>query len=380
MSDDVVINAPAGDPRALLQLADQLDQHAGSVGDLGSNTLKTTQGVQSTADWTGSAANSYRAFTGGVAQGVSGFESPLHNVASAIRGYAGVLAGAQKHVADAVNTAATAARNKAADAQAQITAAQQVATTAQADVNSAGDRAASEIGEQKGAFDEFVEKLEPYAEANEWAHLPFDLSASDLWLDKQLEAWAKSAEEGVKGAKAARTALDTTLQQAFSDEVGSVAHDFDNGLASMEDVESAFAKYDAGATTAISTADAAVDTAETGVTWANAVGVGSKVMSGLAIAGDLYTIVKPEDTGTMGTVDQVAAGANIAGTATALLAVNASADWIPVAGEVVAAGSGLYLAGDALYHVPGVHDLVDHAGNAIAGAAKSTWHAVTSLF
>jgi hypothetical protein len=74
------------------------------------------------------------------------------------------------------------------------------------------------------------------------------------------------------------------------------------------------------------------------------------------------------------------ADANIAGTATALLAANASVDWIPVAGEVVAAGSGLYLLGDALYQIPKVHDIVNSVGSGIASGAKSVWHWASSLF
>jgi hypothetical protein len=53
---NVEIDAPQGDPEALLQLADQLDQHATSVGNLGASTLTTTQGIQSSANWTGQAA------------------------------------------------------------------------------------------------------------------------------------------------------------------------------------------------------------------------------------------------------------------------------------------------------------------------------------
>ncbi|HWE91362.1 MAG TPA: hypothetical protein VG317_18015 [Pseudonocardiaceae bacterium] len=391
MSGDVTINAPAGDPSALMQLADQLDQHAGKVGDLGANTLKTTQGIQAGADWTGDAANKYGTFTGDVAHGVGSMESPLHNVANAIRGYAGVLQRAQKSVADAVTTANNAAKANDPNTQAHVTAAQSAASAAQDDVNKAGDSAAHEIEGEKSAFNEFLEKLKPYAEANDWAHMPLDFSASDLWLDKQLEAWAKSAGKGVDAAKAARTELDSTLQQAFDDQVGSVAHDFDNGAASMEDVTSAFAKYDQGAKAAIAGADGAVSSAETGLSIAKAAGAASKVMGGLAVVGDVYTILHPEETGAAGTVKQVAAGANIAGTATALLAVNASADWIPVAGEAVAAGTGLYLAGDALYHIPAVHDVVNKAAGAVANvavggakdvahAASSAWHAVTSLF
>lgn len=379
MSGGVEISAPSGDPAALLALADQLDQQAGSVGDFGANLGNTTAGIRSSANWTGTASDAYQTFTSTAAKDVTAFEPPLRNVAGAIRGYAGVLKSAQQRVQSAVQTANTAASNNASNAQALVTSAQQTASDAQTDVNNAAKKAASEIGDQKSAFDEFIEKIEPIAKVNDWAHLPLDLSASDVWLDKKLEAWAKSAEGGLKDAKAARTDLDSTLQQAFDDEVGSVAHDYDNGLASMEDVQSAFAKYDSAAKTAIQAADATVDSAQTGVDIAKAFGVGSKVMGGLSIAGDAYTIIHPEDSGTMGTVDRVAAGANMAGTATALLAANASADWIPGVGEVVAGGTGLYLAGDALYHIPVVHDFVNHAASTIGHTLSSGWHDVTSF-
>lgn len=380
MSGDVTINGPSGDPAALMALADQLDKQAGTVGDLGANTLKTTQGIQSQANWTGPAASAYTAFTTQTSQGVSGFEPPLHNVANAIRTYAGVLQKAQKSVSDAVNTANNDAKSNSPNAQTSLASAQNTATAAQTEVNNAAEQASKDIGEQKSAFDEFIEKLKPYATANDWAHAPLDASASDLWLDKQLEAWAKNAEGNLNAAKTARTALDADLNQAFQDEVGSVAHDFDNGLASMEDVESAFAGYSETAQKAISAADDAVNAAQRGVSLANVFSASSKVMGGLAIVGDVYTIINPEEKGAAGVTKQVMAGANIAGTATALLAANASVDWIPVAGEVVAAGSGLYLLGDALYQIPAVHNFVNSVGSGIASGAKSAWHWVSSLF
>lgn len=337
--------------------------------------------MRSTANWSGSAANAYTTFTGGVSHGVTGFEAPLHRVANSIRTYAGVLRTAQRRVAGAISTANSAVQANSADARSQVTAAQQTSSEAQDDVRKAGDQAAGEIVGERSAFTEFMEKLEPYAKANDWAHLPLDVLASDMWLDKKLDTWKEDAEKGAKSAKSARSDLDDALQQAFDDEVGSVAHDFDNGAASMEDVESAFAKYDGMAKTATQSADAAVDVAERGLTFAKAAGAASKVMGGLAIAGDVVTIIHPSDTGAMGTVDRVAAGANMAGTATALLAANASVDWIPGVGEVVAAGTGLYLAGDFVYHnVKWVHDTVNAAAGGIAHGVSKAAHWVGSLF
>ena len=47
-----------------------------------------------------------------------------------------------------------------------------------------------------------------------------------------------------------------------------------------------------------------------------------------------------------------------------LIALNASLDWIPVAGEVVIVGTGVYLAGDALYHWKPFRDVANAVGHA----------------
>jgi hypothetical protein len=61
-------------------------------------------------------------------------------------------------------------------------------------------------------------------------------------------------------------------------------------------------------------------------------------------------------------------------------------DEIPGVGEVMLAASGVYLAGDFLYHhwTP-FHDVADDVGHAtvtvadgIGHAARSAWHSVTS--
>jgi hypothetical protein len=107
--------------------------------------------------------------------------------------------------------------------------------------------------------------------------------------------------------------------------------------------------------------DAAAATRTTSIL--RGVGLGSDL---LAMAGDYFTIRKPEDGGAMGVVDQGAAGAN-----------------------AVASG---YLGGDYLYHhwtpFRDVCNDVGHAtvagadavGHAAVGAAKGVWHGITSIF
>jgi len=79
----------------------------------------------------------------------------------------------------------------------------------------------------------------------------------------------------------------------------------------------------------------------------------------LGVASDVMTIINPElENKTEANVVRGAAAANIVGTGAAfggaelagLVGLNAAADWIPVAGEVVMVGTGLFLAGDYVYH------------------------------
>jgi hypothetical protein len=115
------------------------------------------------------------------------------------------------------------------------------------------------------------------------------------------------------------------------------------------------------------------------------------------LTGDYFTLRKPEDDGAMGVVDRSVAGVNAAaagvdgGYLIAGMVVGSTGE-IPVVGEVVLVGTGLYLGGDYLYyHWTPFRDVcndVGHAtvagadavGHAAAGAAKGVWHGITSIF
>lgn len=104
----------------------------------------------------------------------------------------------------------------------------------------------------------------------------------------------------------------------------------------------------------------------------------------LAVAGDVLTLADGRATG----LDRGLSGANLAGlglaatgteaggAALALVGVNAVADWIPVVGEVVVAGTAAYLAGEWIYNHWG--DITNWAGD--AGHALATgYHDVTNF-
>jgi uncharacterized protein YukE len=90
------IAMPAGSPEALEQLAAQLRRLAVQAGDLGAASRKSMDGVALDADWTGEAADSYAAWTSGLASGVGRMEAPLAQLPPAVDRYAAALRTAQK--------------------------------------------------------------------------------------------------------------------------------------------------------------------------------------------------------------------------------------------------------------------------------------------
>jgi len=369
---DVTVDVPPGDPASLYKLADTLDTYAAAVYNLGGDTLSTTSGIRGKAGWSGAAADTYTRFTGSASGGITALQPHLTNIASSVRTYADALDAAQKKVHTAINTANTASKNGSSDAQTQLTAAQQTATQAQNDVNTAGAKASAEVDEEKGGLEHFFEVIEPFRKANEWIHVPVDAVGEPL-----AEDILKLLHTGPKAAEATVDKLKEALSDQFDEQVQSVAHDFDHGDASMSDIEDAMKAFtEDSADTAKQLEDATPILAR----WR----FGSRVFGGLAITGDVLTMIDPEDKGAMGVVDRTAAGVNAAAVGTSigyeLLTAN-SLDEVPVVGEVVMVadvGTGIYLAGDFLYHnFKPFHDVCNTVGSGVASAADATAHGVS---
>jgi uncharacterized protein YukE len=117
----MLLPVPPGDPDALESYASSLASAASQVDVLASSTVRVTAGIKSNANWTGSAAEGYSAFTGSLAQNVGGTVPSLNQIASAVRGYAGSLRTAQEKVA---------AYNKAVEAATCLSPAKQPAALA----------------------------------------------------------------------------------------------------------------------------------------------------------------------------------------------------------------------------------------------------------
>jgi hypothetical protein len=105
--------------------------------------------------------------------------------------------------------------------------------------------------------------------------------------------------------------------------------------------------------------------------------VGGKVLGAVAVIGDVGTIISPGgDNVVEDTANRTAAAGNAIST---LIVINAVGDDVPVAGELIMVGTGLYLGGDWLYHHSKlVHDAVDNAGHAIVTGVDDTGHALST--
>jgi uncharacterized protein YukE len=368
---------PAGDPGELYRLADQLAGAAGKVGDLSASTRQVTGRIRYQADWTGDAADAYTAFTTGAASGIGRAEAPLGQIAGAVRDYAASLEAAQQRVRSAAHAAELAAATGNPGAAAVISAAGQGAADARAQLQSAASSVAARI---RSAGDELGRIWGPDGAVRNWierAVNPKDLTLADLVF------WKFARDARFYQEFGERANLLKVGDQWWQDIVRPIAMDDQAGRADI------LAGMDRWLRTSI-TLDRYAGSAETVSGAMGTLARGGAVATGaLALAADGYTMIKPEDPGAMGWVDRTAAGANAGLTTVDMLAaLDMTTVEIPVVGEAALVGTGVYLAGDYLYHHwTGFHNVANDVGHGVAtaakstvAAAKSTWHAVTSIF
>lgn len=371
---------PGGDPAALEQLAAQLETAAGGAGNLADGTHQATTAIRSSAQWSGDAADAYTAFTGNLASGVAATQQPLARIAAAVRTYAGSLRDAQQKVASYAATvqAAQASGNDAAYADALAAAGQDAQSAVDAQ-QAAGNAAADEV---RGATGDLENPFGPDGPVRSWIeriHAPWDSLAGDAVLGQFLKA-AAQGEEAAGEAKAFAKEMPEMMEKQFEDLVKPLMSGLSRGETSEGELADALRAFK-GDWEAIGKFNSgfgeAGEAAARGSGVFKGIGAASDV---LAIAGDVYTEVKPEDGGAMGTVDRVVAGVN-GGLSAADLALLATTYELPVVGEVALVGTGLYLGADYLYHhwTP-FRNVANDVGHDVAGAAKGAWHDVTSIF
>jgi hypothetical protein len=238
--------------------------------------------------------------------------------------------------------------------------------------------AARLAGEQDGP--NLWEKTEPYRKVLEGLLAPIDLAAGDVWVDllkkagEDREALFEEADQAYEEAMAAyldgKPAVQPIVKAAESLERAG------NRLGVWDAIAPACAKTAAGAAAEIR-----------GLSYG---------LSALGLVADAGTLISPQDSGVMATVDRVAAGVNAAaiarntaiGAATSLgwiTAADGAAAVIPGVGEAAIVVTGAYLAGDFLYHWAPFRHVADDVGHAVADEAdkaghivSSAWHSVSS--
>ena len=388
MSGEVVVAVPAGDPAALESGAAQLAACAAAFEDLIAHTGQVTTAVADRSDWTGSAADGYRQFSAGMVRSAGGIPVALREICSAIRGYADTLAAAQQQVTSAVQDANS---SSAAARPAAVESAMRVSAVACGQAREGAQAAAARVNTAKSGLAGLWDRTEPGRKLVELVLAPFDIVAADHWIDLLKEMagqpteWLKDLDDLIAEAKGLREAGLPAVEKLIA------AGGKTERTGAMLDAWQVFSPgWLRAAAKSISEIRGL-----------------SSALTGLGLVADASDAISPQDHGVMAAVDRLAAGANATGlilhqgierglvtfkpaaaggagadgaeaSAEAaaegveaseaidggLIALNASLDWIPVAGEVVIIGTGVYLAGDALYHWKPFRDVADAVGHA----------------
>ncbi len=225
----------------------------------------------------------------------------------------------------------------------------------------AAAKTAADVGDHSGLWD----RTEPVRTVLEAVLAPLDIVAADHWVSA-LEKVAAVPSEWVKEASQQLEAIEAAIRAGRSQvQELQAAGRFFEATGGKLDAWYAFApgwlKTASGAIAGIR-----------GLSW---------TLSGLGLIADAGTVISPQDKGTMGEADRLVAGTN-----GALITLDLALGGLPVVGDVALAATGVYLAGDYLYHhwTP-FHDVADEVGHATvrvtdeAGqAAGSAWHSVSS--
>ena len=358
------------------------------------------------------ASDSYRQFCTGVVQSAGRVPTSLREIGSAVGTYAQTLAAAQQQVRSAVQQANS---TPAAGRQAALDSALQVSAAAGKQVKADARTAAAKVDSAKSGLSGLWDHTEPGRKLIEFILAPFDTVAADHWIDLLKEMAGQPSEwlselgkeyDGIESLIAGGASY-VARRDALIELAGKTER-----IGGLLDAWNAYApgwlKAAAGSIAEIR-------------------GL-SNVLTGLGLVADASTLISPQDHGVMAMIDRIAAGSNAAamllqqgfsrklitfkpaeaepeaeagtGEATAeatteagteeavaeggeevateaavdtgLITLNASLDWIPVAGEVVMIGTGVYLAGDFLYHHwKPFHDIANDIGHGTVKVVKA---------
>jgi uncharacterized protein YukE len=411
VSGEVVVPFPAGDPAALESWARQLTDCADAFDNLIAETKRVTTNAADQAEWTGSASESYRQYCTGLVQSAGRVPQSLREISSAVGTYAQTLATAQQQVRSAV---AQANSTPAAGRQAALDSALQVSATAGDQAKASARTAAAQVDSARSGLSGMWDHTEPGRKLIEFILAPFDTVAADHWIDL-LKEMAGQPSEWLSELGKEYDGIESLISGGASYAARSEAL---IKLASQtERIGGLLDAWNAFSPGWLKTAAGSI---------AEIRGL-SNVLTGLGLVADASTMITPQDHGVMAMIDRLAAGSNAtamllqqgfsrklitfkpaeadaeagSGEATAeataeadaaeealteggeevateaavdtgLITLNASLDWIPVAGEVVMIGTGVYLAGDFLYHHwKPFHDIANDIGHGTVKVVKA---------
>jgi hypothetical protein len=374
------ITVPPGDPATLYSAARALNSRGTELDTFGTTIGTRCAGIRESAQWSGAAADGYSGVVNGISTVVKTQGTPYTNVAKAIDTYAHTLEWGQGQARTLVTTTQAAVKTAtAATIQPLVTSTNQQAAHITTTVSQAADTAktvvVSAADEEKHGWATVVKgnALWKWVES---AHKAFDGLAGDAWLSM--------VRRGGEDYEKAGEQLGAVWKY-----VADLAHDADTtgNWDVVEEVYKAFRSK--------SGIDEISKLGIDGSTLARML-PGLKIagygLDGVAGAGDILTLVSPEDKGFMGGLDRTAAVGNLAGIGvgvgveTGLIATDGALSFVPGVGEVAVVGTGLYLAGDYFYHSNKTfHDVCDDVGHTTVTATKtvghvvsSAWHAATS--
>jgi len=191
----------------------------------------------------------------------------------------------------------------------------------------------------------------------------FDTVTADRWI-----TWAKEIG-GVPGEVLAR-AYEKLLEAETLNASGA---SLEERFAALNEAADAYERAGTGLD-AIATWASPFQTAIQAM--AGPIGAAKVGFGALGILGDANDILSPQDGGTMGWVDRGAATVNAGFLTADLVGADLVMDAIPGVGEIAIAATGIYLAGDYLYHhwTP-FHDVANDIGHATVLTADSIGHA-----
>jgi hypothetical protein len=203
------------------------------------------------------------------------------------------------------------------------------------------------------------ESSEPFRKVLEFVLAPLDIVAADHWVSALEEVagqpaeWVKQVDEGISEVKALAAAGKSPVEALVK---------------SAYTAESAGSKIDAWEAFApgwLRTAAGSI---------AGIKGL-SYTLGGLGLVADAGTIVSPQDKGAMGNVDRGVELAN-----GGLITADMIMTTFTGIGEVALAGTGIYLAGDFLYHhwTP-FHNVANDVGHATVRVADDAGHDASSV-